>query len=133
MAATATSDATSTDLTVPSLEAPVTTVVRSGKRRWLTIDETRFTDPQELKRCHGVAVAAGLLTAAEMDRLAFCAAWCSAARKHREGRVRHPAAVMQFLLRNPKALRAYAAEGDEAKAREAIRRLWPAKAYCPHG
>jgi hypothetical protein len=80
-----------------------------------------------------MAVAAGLLTSSEMDRLGFAAAWCSAARKAREGRVRHPAAVMQFLLRNPKALRAYAAECDEAKAREAIRRLWPPRPYCPHG
>lgn len=97
------------------------------------INEGQFSDPAEAKRVLLAVVAAGLLTGSEMDRLAFLAAWCSAARKQREGKVKSPAKIMQFLVRNPKALRAYAAECDEAKARECIRRLWPPAPYSPHG
>jgi len=93
--------------------------------RWIEIAEHKFTDPHEAKRVFLAVVAGGLLTSSEADRLLFFAAWCAVSRKHREKRVKHPAAVMQWLLRHQRVLRAYPSTQDEDKAREAVRRLWP--------
>ena len=93
--------------------------------RWIEIIEHRFSDPHEAKRVFLAVVAGGLLTSSEADRLLFFAGWCAVSRKHREKRVKHPAAAMQWLLRHQRVLRAYPAAQDEDKAREAVRRLWP--------
>ena len=106
---------------------------RRQSRRFIVIDNGKVADPQELRRVHELAVAAGLLNGSEASRLAFCAAWCAVARKFREGIVHNPAGSIQFLLRNPGAMLEYATQADEDKARKAIRILWPAPAYCPHG
>ena len=106
---------------------------RRQSRRFIVIDNNKVTDPQELRRVHELAVAAGLLNGSEASRLAFCAAWCAVARKAREGIVHNPAGSLQFLLRNPGAMIEYATHADEDKARKAIRILWPTPVYCPHG
>lgn len=106
---------------------------RRQSRRFIVIDNSKVTDPQELKRVHELAVAAGLLNGSEASRLAFSAAWCAVTRKARDGVVHNPAGSLQFLLRNPGAMLEYATQADEDKARKAIRILWPTPAYCPHG
>ena len=109
-----------------SLAKPAPTPAPPAKSaRWIEIAEHKFTDPHEAKRVFLAVVAGGLLTSSEADRLLFFAGWCAVSRKHREKRVKHPAAAMQWLLRHQRVLRAYPATQDEDKAREAVRRLWP--------
>jgi hypothetical protein len=109
-----------------SLAKPAPTPAPPAKSaRWIEIAEHKFADPREAKRVFLAVVAGGLLTSSEADRLLFFAAWCAVSRKHREKRVKHPAAAMQWLLRHQRVLRAYPATQDEDKAREAVRRLWP--------
>ena len=106
---------------------------RRTSPRYVTIDNNKITDPEELRRVYEHAAAAKLIDKSEATRLAFCAAWCAVSRRYREGTVHSPGGTLQFLLRNPAAMREYASQCDEDKARKAVRRLWPAPAYCPHG
>jgi len=92
--------------------------------RWIQIENSTFSDPVQAARVYCLAVAGGLITPSDSDRLAFFAAWCAVSRKARAGKASNPGGMMRFLLSNPKALRAYPTAPDETKAREAIRRLY---------
>jgi hypothetical protein len=92
--------------------------------RWIQIENSTFSDPVQAARVYCLAVAGGLITPSDSDRLAFFAAWCAVSRKARAGKASNPGGMMRFLLSNPKALRAYPTAPDETRAREAIRRLY---------
>jgi len=123
-AAEATSTTAKITTTPTATRSTTATPEARTPRRWLTIDPAQFSSPAEALRVYRATVAAGLLTTAEADRLAFFAAWCYCSRRHRTGKVTHPERMMQFLLRRPQTLRAIPAAEDEQKAREAIRRLF---------
>lgn len=117
----ATTPATTTPEPTPEAEA---TPAARVSPRWIQIQNETFSDPHQAARVYCMAVAGGLITPSESDRLAFFAAWCAVSRKARGGNARNPGGMMRFLLSNPKALRAYPTAPDETKAREAIRRLY---------
>jgi GntR family transcriptional regulator len=93
------------------------------RRRWLQIDPSRLSDGRYAIQCHAAAVAAGLLTAGEAARLTWLAVWCEVLSKSRRGAVRNPAAVLRWLLDNPKALAAYPSQASEDKARSILSRM----------
>jgi hypothetical protein len=96
------------------------------------IDGSKFLDIKEGERVYLAAVAGKLLNSGTADRLAFFACWCAIAAKLRAGKVQHPERMMRFLLDNRKAMSAYPDHAAEQKAREAVRHLFPVKAYNPH-
>lgn len=93
------------------------------RRRWLQIDPSRLSDGRYAIQCHAVAVAAGLLTAGEAARLTWLSVWCEVLSKSRRGVVRNPAAVLRWLLDNPKALAEYPSQASEDKARSILSRM----------
>jgi hypothetical protein len=105
-------------------EAPTVPTAPPSSPRWIQIENSTFSDPVQAARVYCLAVAGGLITPSDSDRLAFFAAWCAVSRKARAGKASNPGGMMRFLLSNPKALRAYPTAPDETKAREAIRRLY---------
>ena len=113
---------------------PATTAIRSRKPspKFIVIDGSKFLDIKEGERVYHAAVAAKLLNAGTVDRLAFFACWCAIAAKLRAGKVQHPERMMRFLLDNRKAMSAYPDHAAELKAREAVRFLFPEKPYNPH-
>lgn len=114
---------------------PSKPAIRSRKPspKFIVIDGSKFLDIREAERVYHAAVAAKLLNAGTVDRLAFFACWCAIAAKLRAGKVQHPERMMRFLLDNRKAMSAYPDHAAEQKARAAIRHLWPDKPYNPHG
>ncbi len=96
--------------------------VGAGVRRgWLTIDSARMSCGRyALERCQA-AVAAGLLPPSEVGRLAFLSCWCESLQKFRSGKVRCPAAVLRWLLQNPRAMAEYPTQAAEDKARRILR------------
>jgi hypothetical protein len=119
------SDPEPPETTPEALPDPVATETPTpSSPRWIQIENTTFSDPAQAARVYCLAVAGGLITPSESDRLAFFAAWCAVSRKARTGKASNPGGMMRFLLSNPKALRAYPTAPDETKAREAIRRLY---------
>lgn len=116
------------------LSKPAIPAIRSGKPspRFIVIDSGKFLDIAEAERVYHAAVAAKLINAGTVDRLAFFACWCAIAAKLRAGAVRHPERMMRFLLDNRKAMSAYPDHAAELKAREAVRFLFPEKPYNPH-
>ena len=129
-----------TDSNLPASSAvlspskPATPAIRSRKPspKFIVIDGSRFLDIKEGERVYHAAVAAKLLNAGTVDRLAFFACWCAIAAKLRAGKVQHPERMMRFLLDNRKAMSAYPDHAAELKAREAVRFLFPEKPYNPH-
>ena len=113
---------------------PATPAIRSRKPspKFIVIDGSKFLDIKEGERVYHAAVAAKLLNAGTVDRLAFFACWCAIAAKLRAGKVQHPERMMRFLLDNRKAMSAYPDHAAEVKAREAVRFLFPEKPYNPH-
>lgn len=113
---------------------PATPAIRSRKPspKFIVIDGSKFLDIKEGERVYHAAVAAKLLNAGTVDRLAFFACWCAIAAKLRAGKVQHPERMMRFLLDNRKAMSAYPDHAAELKAREAVRFLFPEKPYNPH-
>ena len=113
---------------------PAIPAIRSRKPspKFIVIDGSRFLDIKEGERVYHAAVAAKLLNAGTVDRLAFFACWCAIAAKLRAGKVQHPERMMRFLLDNRKAMSAYPDHASEVKAREAVRFLFPEKPYNPH-
>ena len=113
---------------------PATPAIRSRKPspKFIVIDGSRFLDIKEGERVYHAAVAAKLLNAGTVDRLAFFACWCAIAAKLRAGKVQFPERMMRFLLDNRKAMSAYPDHAAEVKAREAVRFLFPEKPYNPH-
>lgn len=119
------SDPEPPETTPEALPDPVATETPTpSSPRWIQIENTTFSDPAQAARVYCLAVAGGLITPSESDRLAFFAAWCAVSRKARAGKASNPGGMMRFLLANPKAMRAYPTAPDETKAREAIRRLY---------
>ena len=118
------------DSAIPAIPA-----TRSSKPspRFIVIDGSKFLDIKEGQRVYHAAVAAKLINAGVVDRLAFFASWCAIAAKLRAGLVRHPERMMRFLLDNRKAMSAYPDHAAELKARDAVRFLFPEKRYNPHG
>jgi hypothetical protein len=114
---------------------PAIPAIRSRKPspKFIVIDGSKFLDIKEGERVYHAAVAAKLLNAGTVDRLAFFACWCAIAAKLRAGKVQFPERMMRFLLDNRKAMDAYPDQAAEQKARAAIRHLWPDKPYNPHG
>ncbi len=112
-------------------EGETTPPARRLSRRFIVVDNARITDAQHLRQIHDHATSAGIIDKSQATRLAFAAAWCAVSRRHRDGQIRNPGGVLQFLLRNPAALREYGTQVDEDKARKVVRRLWPAPDYCP--
>lgn len=114
--------------------APAAPAIRSRKPspKFIVIDGSKFLDIKEGERVYHAAVAAKLLNAGTVDRLAFFACWCAIAAKLRAGKVQHPERMMRFLLDNRKAMSAYPDHAAELKAREAVRFLFPEKPYNPH-
>jgi len=100
--------------------------------RFIVIDRAKFLDLNEAHRVYNAAVAAKLLNAGGVDRIAFFACWCAIAAKLKADQVKYPERMMRFLLDNRKAMSAYPDHAAEQKAREAIRKLWPERAYNPH-
>lgn len=119
---------------VLSPSKPATPAIRSRKPspKFIVIDGSKFLDIKEGERVYHAAVAAKLLNAGTVDRLAFFACWCAIAAKLRAGKVQHPERMMRFLLDNRKAMSAYPDHAAELKAREAVRFLFPEKPYNPH-
>ena len=119
---------------VLSPSKPATPAIRSRKPspKFIVIDGSKFLDIKEGERVYHAAVAAKLLNAGTVDRLAFFACWCAIAAKLRAGKVQHPERMMRFLLDNRKAMSAYPDHAAEVKAREAVRFLFPEKPYNPH-
>ena len=113
---------------------PAIPAIRSRKPspKFIVIDGSKFLDIKEGERVYHAAVAAKLLNAGTVDRLAFFACWCAIAAKLRAGKVQHPERMMRFLLDNRKAMSAYPDHAAEVKAREAVRFLFPEKPYNPH-
>ena len=113
---------------------PAAPAIRSRKPspKFIVIDGSKFLDIKEGERVYHAAVAAKLLNAGTVDRLAFFACWCAIAAKLRAGKVQHPERMMRFLLDNRKAMSAYPDHAAEVKAREAVRFLFPEKPYNPH-
>ena len=113
---------------------PSKPAIRSRKPspKFIVIDGSKFLDIKEGERVYHAAVAAKLLNAGTVDRLAFFACWCAIAAKLRAGKVQHPERMMRFLLDNRKAMSAYPDHAAELKAREAVRFLFPEKPYNPH-
>jgi len=113
---------------------PAIPAIRSRKPspKFIVIDGSKFLDIKEGERVYHAAVAAKLLNAGTVDRLAFFACWCAIAAKLRAGKVQHPERMMRFLLDNRKAMSAYPDHAAELKAREAVRFLFPEKPYNPH-
>ena len=113
---------------------PAIPAIRSRKPspKFIVIDGSRFLDIKEGERVYHAAVAAKLLNAGTVDRLAFFACWCAIAAKLRAGKVQFPERMMRFLLDNRKAMSAYPDHAAEVKAREAVRFLFPEKPYNPH-
>ena len=113
---------------------PAAPAIRSRKPspKFIVIDGSRFLDIKEGERVYHAAVAAKLLNAGTVDRLAFFACWCAIAAKLRAGKVQFPERMMRFLLDNRKAMSAYPDHAAEVKAREAVRFLFPEKPYNPH-
>lgn len=105
---------------------------RKPSPKFIVIDGSKFLDIREAERVYHAAVAAKLLNAGTVDRLAFFACWCAIAAKLRAGKVQHPERMMRFLLDNRKAMSAYPDHAAEVKAREAVRFLFPEKPYNPH-
>jgi hypothetical protein len=105
-------------------KSPTAPTAPPSSPRWIQIENSTFSDPVQAARVYCLAVAGGLITPSDSDRLAFFAAWCAVSRKARAGKASNPGGMMRFLLSNPKALRAYPTAPDETKAREAIRRLY---------
>jgi len=105
---------------------------RKPSPKFIVIDGSKFLDIKEGERVYHAAVAAKLLNAGTVDRLAFFACWCAIAAKLRAGKVQHPERMMRFLLDNRKAMSAYPDHAAEVKAREAVRFLFPEKPYNPH-
>ena len=112
---------------------PATPAIRSRKPspKFIVIDGSKFLDIKEGERVYHAAVAAKLLNAGTVDRLAFFACWCAIAAKLRAGKVQHPERMMRFLLDNRKAMSAYPDHAAEVKAREAVRFLFAEKPYNP--
>ena len=100
--------------------------------KFIVIDRSKFLDLNEAHRVYNMAVAAKLLNAGGVDRIAFFACWCAIATKLKADQVRFPERMMRFLLDNRRAMSAYPDHAAELKAREAIRKLWPERAYNPH-
>lgn len=129
-----------TDSNLPASSAvlppskPAIPAIRSRKPspKFIVIDGSKFLDIKEGERVYHAAVAAKLLNAGTVDRLAFFACWCAIAAKLRAGNVQHPERMMRFLLDNRKAMSAYPDHAAEVKAREAVRFLFPEKPYNPH-
>lgn len=119
---------------VLSPSKPAIPAIRSRKPspKFIVIDGSKFLDIKEAERVYHAAVAAKLLNAGTVDRLAFFACWCAIAAKLRAGKVQHPERMMRFLLDNRKAMSAYPDHAAELKAREAVRFLFPEKPYNPH-
>lgn len=119
---------------VLSPSKPAIPAIRSRKPspKFIVIDGSKFLDIREAERVYHAAVAAKLLNAGTVDRLAFFACWCAIAAKLRAGKVQHPERMMRFLLDNRKAMSAYPDHAAEVKAREAVRFLFPEKPYNPH-
>lgn len=119
---------------VLSPSKPAIPAIRSRKPspKFIVIDGSKFLDIKEAERVYHAAVAAKLLNAGTVDRLAFFACWCAIAAKLRAGKVQHPERMMRFLLDNRKAMSAYPDHAAEVKAREAVRFLFPEKPYNPH-
>jgi hypothetical protein len=105
---------------------------RKDSPKFIRIDGSKFLDIKEGERVYLAAVAGKLLNSGTADRLAFFACWCAIAAKLRAGKVQHPERMMRFLLDNRKAMSAYPDHAAEQKAREAVRHLFPVKAYNPH-
>jgi hypothetical protein len=70
------------------------------------------------------AVAAGLLSDSEVNRLAFLACWCEALRRSRAGKCRNPAAAVRWLLSDPRLLAEYPTAASEDKARRLVLRVF---------
>ena len=113
---------------------PAAPAIRSSKPspKFIVIDGSKFLDINHGKDIYHAAVAGKLLNAGTVDRLAFFACWCAIAAKLRAGKVQFPERMMRFLLDNRKAMSAYPDHAAEVKARDAIRFLFPVKAYNPH-
>ena len=126
--------ASSAELPSSKPAIPAAPAIRSRKPspRFIVIDGSRFLDINHGKDIYLAAVAAKLLNASTVDRLAFFACWCAIAAKLRAGKVQHPERMMRFLLDNRKAMSAYPDHAAELKAREAVRFLFPEKPYNPH-
>lgn len=107
----------------PSGSARPAPAAQTARRGWLRIDSERLTDGRYAVECHGAAVRAGLLPASEAARLCWLACWCTVVEKFRRCAVRNPAAVLRWLLANPKTLAAYPSQTGEDKARQLLRRL----------
>jgi hypothetical protein len=107
----------------PSGSARPAPAAQAARRGWLRIDSERLTDGRYAVECHGAAVRAGLLPASEAARLCWLACWCTVLEKFRRGGVRNPAAVLRWLLANPKTLAVYPTQAGEDKARQLLRRL----------
>jgi hypothetical protein len=107
----------------PSGSARPAPAAQAARRGWLRIDSERLTDGRYAVECHGAAVRAGLLPASEAARLCWLACWCTVLEKFRRGAVRNPAAVLRWLLANPKTLAVYPTQAGEDKARQLLRRL----------
>jgi hypothetical protein len=105
---------------------------RKDSPRFIRIDGSKFLDINHGRDIYLAAVAGKLLNSGTADRLAFFACWCAIAAKLRAGTVRAPERMMRFLLDNRKAMSAYPDHAAEVKARDAIRFLFPVKAYNPH-
>jgi hypothetical protein len=107
----------------PSGSARPAPAAQAARRGWLRIDSERLTDGRYAVECHGAAVRAGLLPASEAARLCWLACWCTVVEKFRRCAVRNPAAVLRWLLANPKTLAVYPTQAGEDKARQLLRRL----------
>jgi len=132
----ATPESTENNLPASSAELPPSKpaipATRKPAPRFIVIDGSKFMDIKEAERVYLAAVAAKLLNAGPVDRLAFFSCWCAIVAKLRAGKVQHPERMMRFLLDNRMAMSAYPDHPAELKARDAIRFLFPEKPYNPH-
>jgi hypothetical protein len=92
--------------------------------RWITINAERMSDPKHTAEVYHAAVAAGLLSESEVNRLAFLACWCEALRRSRAGKCRNPAAAVRWLLSDPRLLAEYPTAASEDKARRLVLRVF---------
>ena len=92
--------------------------------RWITINAERMSDPKHTAEVYHAAVAAGLLSDSEVNRLAFLACWCEALRRSRAGKCRNPAAAVRWLLSDPRLLAEYPTAASEDKARRLVLRVF---------